>query len=417
MAPSLRGLRPAGLLSAVLLASPALSAVHRIKMTKRSDEEFVREKLAQYVQHMEIEGRSHDKSTPRMEKLFLRGRAGLKDVAELLQDKFVQATPGEGKIIVKDYQNAQYYGQVDIGTPPQSFDVIFDTGSSNLWVAGNECGMSCGLHSRYKSSKSSTYEDDGRDFEITYASGPVSGTLSVDTVSWGGMEVDEQIFAEVEDAKGLGLAFIIGKFDGILGLAFDTISVEGVPTPFSKLVNSGELDAPVFAFYLGNQMEGELILGGTDPDHYDGDISYVPLSKKAYWQIEMDDVAVSGDSIASTKSAILDSGTSLLVGPTADVKAIAAKVGAYKFINGEYLMPCTNQLPPLTFTIGGKHYTLEADDYIISAGNDKICILAIMGMDIAEPAGPLWILGDVFMRKFYTVFDWGNEQIGLAHSA
>lgn len=50
---------------------------------------------------------------------------------------------------------------------------------------------------------------------------------------------------QVKDAKGLGLAFTLGKFDGIMGLAFDTISVEGVPTPFGNLVESGELDEPV----------------------------------------------------------------------------------------------------------------------------------------------------------------------------
>lgn len=50
---------------------------------------------------------------------------------------------------------------------------------------------------------------------------------------------------KVKDAKGLGLAFIMGKFDGIMGLAFDEISVEGVPTPFGRMVESGELDQPV----------------------------------------------------------------------------------------------------------------------------------------------------------------------------
>ncbi|CAN0336869.1 unnamed protein product, partial [Hapterophycus canaliculatus] len=139
--------------------------------------------------------------------------------------------------------------QVEIGTPPQSFDVIFDTGSANLWVAGSECGLSCGIHSRYRASKSSSFVDVSRyrcpPPPITYASGPVSGDLSVDTVTWGGMELESQTFAEVKDAKGLGLAFIIGKFDGIMGLAFDEISVEGVPTPFGRLVESGELDEPV----------------------------------------------------------------------------------------------------------------------------------------------------------------------------
>ncbi|CAM9566325.1 unnamed protein product [Scytosiphon promiscuus] len=414
-------------LGSLLLASTATADVHRVKLVKRSNEEFVESKLDRAERgpghhhppphdehpHGGPDGdRHHEGVLESNNAAFLRGALKLDHVigGEPLE------TPGEGKIIVKDYQNAQYYGQVEIGTPPQSFDVIFDTGSANLWVAGSDCGLSCGIHSRYKASKSSSYVDDGRDFEITYASGPVSGDLSVDTVTWGGMELESQTFAEVKDAKGLGLAFIIGKFDGIMGLAFDEISVEGVPTPFGRLVESGELDEPVFAFYLGNQKEGELIIGGTDPDHYLHAISYVPVTKKGYWQIDMDSVTVAGSSVTSVNAAILDSGTSLLVGPKEDVKKIASKVGAVSFMNGEYLMPCSSDLPPLTFTIGGKDYTLEGDEYVIKAGNDKVCILAIMGMDVPAPMGPLWILGDVFMRKYYTVFDYGNAQIGLATS-
>eukprot|EP00903_Cladosiphon_okamuranus_P020328 g18651.t1 len=411
----------------LLVALQAEAAVHRMKLNKISDEEFVRAKLRlarEHVVHPDDAGEEIEEGAEELmpfEKLLSEGGAFLRGAVEQIDamlegDKAGHVESGKGKVIVKDYSNAQYYGEVDIGSPPQSFDVIFDTGSANLWVAGSGCGLSCGLHHRYKADKSSTHADDGRDFEITYASGPVSGELSVDTVNWGGLDLEDQTFAEVENAKGLGLAFIMGKFDGIMGLAFDEISVEGVPTPFGRLVDAGELDQPVFAFYLGNEKEGELMIGGTDPDHYIHDITYVPVSKKGYWQIEMDDVDVAGTSVSSVKAAILDSGTSLLVGPTEDVKAIAAKVGAVPFMNGEYLMPCSSDLPPLTFTILGSEYTLEGDEYIISAGNDKVCILAMMGMDIPDPMGPLWILGDVFMRKYYTVFDYGNARIGLGKS-
>ncbi|CAM9387536.1 unnamed protein product [Choristocarpus tenellus] len=385
-------------LSSLALVDPVVGDVHRVKMVKRSNEEFVNDKLSQHSQS--IDDGLHPVSKPSL-RASVTGEVG---------------GPSEGKIVVKDYQNAQYYGQVSVGTPSQSFNVIFDTGSANLWVASSQCGMSCGIHSRYHASKSSTYVEDGREFKITYGSGPVSGSLSSDDVEIGGLALKAQTFAEViTDAKGLGVAFLVGKFDGIAGLAFDEISVEGVPTPFHNLVEQGALDEPVFAFFLGNEQEGELVLGGTDSAHYTGEISYVPVTRKGYWQIDLDDVKVEGTSSTSVNTAIVDSGTSLLVGPSAEVEVLAKKVGAIKFLNGEYIIPCTAQLPALTFTIGGKDYTLEGEDYIINAG--KVCLLAIMGMDIPAPAGPLWILGDVFMRKYYTVFDYGESRIGLAASA
>jgi len=44
------------------------------------------------------------------------------------------------------------------------------------------------------------------------------------------------------------------------------------------------------------------------------------------------------------------------------------------------------------------------------------CISALMGMDIAEPVGPLWILGDKFMEKFYTIFDYEKSRVGFAEA-
>lgn len=68
------------------------------------------------------------------------------------------------------------------------------------------------------------------------------------------------------------------------------------------------------------------------------------------------------------------------------------------------------------FAFPTQDYTLSGDEYVMNAGNSEVCVLAIMGMDVPEPAGPLWILGDVFMRKYYTVFDYGNARIGFGRS-
>merc|ERR1711998_77867 len=128
----------------------------------------------------------------------------------------VGASPADVKI--SDYQNAQYYGEATVGTPPQTFNVIFDTGSANLWVPNKKVGLVGLLKHKYDSSKSSTYVANGTEFKIQYGSGPVSGIWSEDTIGIGGLPIKNQAFAEVENAGGLGLAYGIGKFDGILGL-------------------------------------------------------------------------------------------------------------------------------------------------------------------------------------------------------
>ena len=202
----------------------------------------------------------------------------------------------DGSIVINDYENSQYYGEITLGTPPQSFEVIFDTGSADLWVAGSGCDSSCGRHAEYDSSKSSTYIANGTSFDIMYGSGPVSGFQSIDTLDMGGLQVQNQEFAEVTNAEGLGAAYKMGKFDGILGMAFGVLSVNSVPTPFDNLVAQGLVENPEFSFFLGNSNEeaGELLLGGTDPSYYTGDITYVPLLAPTYWEITLDDFVVDG---------------------------------------------------------------------------------------------------------------------------
>jgi saccharopepsin len=125
---------------------------------------------------------------------------------------------------------------VDLGTPPQEFKVVLDTGSSNLWVPSSKCNsIACFLHSKYDSSASSTYKKNGTDFEIRYGSGSLSGFVSSDTLEIAGMEIKDQLFAEATEEPGLAFAF--GRFDGILGLGYDTISVNHIPPPFYELIN------------------------------------------------------------------------------------------------------------------------------------------------------------------------------------
>lgn len=322
----------------------------------------------------------------------------------------------DGSIVINDYENSQYYGEITLGTPAQSFEVIFDTGSADLWVASSNCDSSCGRHAEYDSSKSSTYQANGTSFDIMYGSGPVSGYQSIDTLNMGGLDVTNQEFAEVTNAEGLGAAYLMGKFDGILGMAFGVLSVNSVPTPFDNLVSQGLVDKPEFSFFLGNSNEeaGELLLGGTDSAYYTGDITYVPLLSATYWEITLDNFEVDGTSYvtSSEHKAIVDSGTSILTGPSSEVSKIASSLGGKEIVPGEYLVKCDYDGPNFDFTIDGNVYTLTPKDYLIPDGN--LCLLGLMALDIPEPTGPLWILGDVFMRKYYTVFDTANKRVGFA---
>uniref|UniRef100_A0A7S4LNG7 Peptidase A1 domain-containing protein n=2 Tax=Oxyrrhis marina TaxID=2969 RepID=A0A7S4LNG7_OXYMA len=321
---------------------------------------------------------------------------------------------GSTDVVISDYQNAQYYGDLTVGTPGQKETVIYDTGSSNLWVPNKSPVLA--FKKVYNHEKSSTYKANGTEFKIMYGSGPVSGMFSQDTMTIGSVEVPEYTFAEVNDTSGLGLAYRAGKFDGICGMAWDAISVGGVKTPFHALVDSQKLDVPVFAFYLGNNAPGELVIGGVDSKHYTGDFSFVPLSSETYWAVGLDGVKLDGSAIGSTKTAIVDSGTSLLAGPSADVKAIASKLGAKSVLGKEYIVDCDTFKSSMTFSLGGQEYTLDSKDLVLQASGNQ-CILGLTGIDVPAPAGPLWILGDVFMRKYYVQFDWGQKRIGVATAA
>jgi hypothetical protein len=329
--------------------------------------------------------------------------------ASRLQAKF-GGEPSD--VVIQDYQNAQYYGQIEVGTPGQKEMVVFDTGSANLWVPDKRPFLSG--KNIYDSAKSSTYKKNGTVFKIQYGSGPVSGQFCADDVTIGSLKLKDFTFAEVDDTSGLGIGYRLGKFDGILGLGWDRISVGGVPTVMSALVASGELPQPVFGFYLGNNQPGELVFGGTDKKHYTGDFTYVPLSAETYWQVALDGVKLGSDSVSSTPRAIVDSGTSLLAGPTADVTAIANKLGAKSLMGKEWTVDCSKDLPDLAFTLGGKDYALKKDDLILQQSGST-CILGLMGIEV--PSGPLWILGDVFMRKYYVEFDWGQKRLGFALAA
>jgi len=331
-----------------------------------------------------------------------------------------QVLVAEGKtenVVIKDYSNAQYFGELEIGTPPQKFIVIFDTGSSNLWVPQTGC-HNCGywfVHggkSKYDQTASSSYAHDGANFKIEYGSGSVHGYFSQDTVTLADdIAITGQKFAEVQDAGGLGVGYIMGKFDGIMGLAFEELSLGGAATVFKNAVDQQVVNQPVFAFSLGDNSDGELTFGGYDDDKFQGDITWVPLSDPKYWEIQMDNIQIGSYSSGATPG-IIDSGTSLITGPASEVRKIARLVGASaNWLTGQYTIPCDKVagLPDLEFHVNGKAWPVPGKELVIEAAGT--CLFGMMAMDLNPPK---WILGDVFMRQYYTIFDYGQKQVGFA---
>jgi phytepsin len=257
---------------------------------------------------------------------------------------------------ISNFEDAQYYGPITIGTPAQNFLVVFDTGSSNLWIPSSKCNflqVPCDLHHKYHSDKSSSYVANGTAFSIQYGSGAMSGFLSEDVVSVAGINVQRQTFAEA--TKEPGLAFMFAKFDGILGLAYSTISVDGVTPVFYNMVAQNLVPQPVFGFWLDRIVNGtsggELVFGGVDSSHYTGDFTFLPVTRQAYWQFVMDDVQINGQSFgacnASGCPAIADSGTSLIAGPMVIVNALNAKIGAVGLLAEECDMMIEQYAPQI----------------------------------------------------------------------
>ncbi|KDQ17045.1 hypothetical protein BOTBODRAFT_30433 [Botryobasidium botryosum FD-172 SS1] len=361
--------------------------------------------------------------------------AFLSDSVVLKRGKSNKAAQNQGKTASVPLVNANdilWYGTVEIGTPPAQYTVDIDTGSSDLFIPDVACG-NCGNHNRYDKSKSSTNKPTGKQFTLRFGDGSNTvGDLYTDVVSMAGLSVPAQMFGS---ASNFSDSFTTAASDGLLGMAYPSLtgfhpngkknSKKGSKKArpfFNSLIANNVLASPVFSFYLSNA-GAELALGGVNTGKYTGDINWNKVTKQGFWQVQMQGVGPAGNlfavgGIGGGVQALIDSGTSFIVGEAEGVKALYAAIPGSKDASttvapGYYTFPCNN-VPTISLTFNGISYPIDPKYLSLGpvANGSSDCIGAVVG----KTQG-FWIIGDVFMRGVYTVFDFGNNQVGFAQLA
>ncbi|KAF9585103.1 hypothetical protein BGW38_003884 [Lunasporangiospora selenospora] len=329
--------------------------------------------------------------------------------------------------------DTQWVAAMLLGTPSQEFSVVFDTGSSDLWVSSSTCqSLTCKNLRRFDASKSSSFSQDGRPWSINYADDSrVSGTLGVDDMKVAGIKIQSQTFGMATVNTGMTGATGV---DGILGLGFDSnTEIGNINTPVTNMMVQNQIDEQVVSVWLNkavNQDEdlpngGEFIFGGVDPSLFTGPITYVPVTSSKDWQITVDRIFIGRKELtfsASTANAIVDTGSSYILFPE------YLAMDFHKSIpNSQYdqrlgwLIPCSmahsKTVGDLMFVLGGQRFSVPLSDIIIlkSAYNGN-CLSAIDSWaELPGHSSQLGILlGDLFIKNQYVVYNYSKRRIGFA---
>jgi len=350
---------------------------------------------------------------------------------------------------VLDYGDIEYIGEVWIGTPAQVFTAILDTGSSNLWIPDKSCGGipgcedycnhlgdvcanfcnatmccmgsaradPCDNKVRYNSTRSTTYVPNGQSWSIQYGTGSASGFLGQDNVCLGdsGLCYATQVFGQ---ATSIAQFFANQPFDGILGLAWPSLSVDQVVPIMQNLLP--QLTRPLFTVFLAQKGAdngvpgGYFTYGGLDAINCQvGNVRYVPLSSQTYWQFPIQGVQVGSYQQSVVWQVISDTGTSLIGAPQAVVDGVGRAINAtFDPAVGTYTVPCGSTPPDIVITIAGGQFAINYRNYIVPyAGR---CIVAMFALNFGTGFGPTWIMGDPWIRAYCNIYDIGQARIGFA---
>ncbi|KAJ3273844.1 hypothetical protein HDV01_003822 [Terramyces sp. JEL0728] len=317
---------------------------------------------------------------------------------------------------------------ISVGSPPQTFKVLLDTGSSNFWIRDSSCASQDCSNPGFKSAKSKTFQTVNSNAPpINYLDGSfVQGPLVEDVVSINGKSVQQEFYLAKNDGSAEGYAV-----DGILGFAFP----DAYPTFFKNLITDNQIGKQVFSIYYSNDLQsGSLLVGGVDTNRYAGQLLWnlvygdkddgdAPFSM---WKTKLNSLTVSSKNttLADSFKLIFDTGTSLSNFPVAIADSINSALGFAKIPgqNITYGIPCPNStipagLPNITLGFATGSLVFHPADYIYfsSLPSNKtgsvFCTSSFIGRaNLTNSA----IFGNVLTQKLYVVHDYKNRKIGVA---
>ncbi|CAE7837720.1 PGA [Symbiodinium microadriaticum] len=317
-----------------------------------------------------------------------------------------------------------YFGTIQVGNPPQEFSVVFDTGSGNLIVPGSDCSSdACTSHRRFDHRKSdgiNAINCDGSnvsrgmladEITITFGTGKITGQCFTDSICVGAACSKGNFISSLDESY---TPFATFSFDGVLGLALDSMAQSNEFSVMSRLHGAGVLAQPLFSVFLSDSDEekSEITFGAIKEEHMASELYWVNVVGDAgYWQVEIQDIYL-GDKaqkLCQGCRVAVDTGTSELAGPSDIIARLEGLLGSGH--------DCSNldSLPHLGFSVRGpngkpKILSLSPKDYT-SEGSFGGCNLSLMNLDVPPPKGPLFVFGIPFLQKYFTVYDHENSRL------
>lgn len=311
----------------------------------------------------------------------------------------------------QDGADFSYFSVVEVGSQKTQLWLAVDTGSPSTWVFDADCTDDvCKNHHTFDSKASSSFVSKNSEISIGYGSGTIKGGLGQDTVSIAGLDVT----LSFGQATSASQTFNSYPIDGILGLGRSGTAGWNIPSFMDAVGQTKALPANIVGFSLSRAAEGgadgEVNFGGVDTTKFDGTITYSKTITDI-WTITLDDAYVEDKALGfKSKSATIDTGTTYILLPPDDAKTLFAAIPGSSFSGGNWVVPCDSSAK-LEFSFSGIKYSIEPEDYIGSQHQGSGCVSTIISQESA--GADTWLVGDVFLKNVYSVFDFDNAQIGF----